>query len=260
MVLNNEHLLVIILGIGMLVLGGVVIFLLLHKKKSTHCKKCSSGIPFKGCFSTNGLNKWIEFSKSAKKYISNDDSTKKYNTFCQNPTNDNWIETFGVQGDPNTNGFYDFWKDCPKCPKCPKCTCPCGCESPNNFINSGGNINDFNNKCCDNSTKSLRTGSKNQDHDGYNDYCVKTIIPDIERNSLINCPTCAYSNKEWMNINRISDPDPNTNGYNDFCIYTTSSGSTLDWYNKVVPILPPLPKGAKGNDPKINGYNKFCGK
>lgn len=76
--------------------------------------------------------------------------------------------------------------------------------------------------------------------------------------SALNCPTCAYSNTEWMNINGLNDPDPYTNGYNDFCM--TSTGSTLDWFNKVVPILRPLPKGTNGNDPKINGYNKFCGK
>jgi hypothetical protein len=196
MVFNTENLIFVvlgigILGIGMLVLAGFVIFLLLVKNKSS-CNKCPPG----------GLKKWIEFSKTAKKYISDDDSKKKYNSFCKNATNDNWIKAFGVQGDPHTNGFYDFLIDFSKCPKTVSKKCP-----------------PF---------------------------------------SALNCPTCAYSNTEWMNINGLNDPDPYTNGYNDFCM--TSTGSTLDWFKKVVPILPPLPKGTNGNDPKINGYNKFCGK
>jgi hypothetical protein len=237
MVFNDEHLLVIVLGVGMLILGGLVVFLLVNKKKSS-CNKCPPG----------GLKKWIDFSKNAKKYTSDDDSKKKYNSFCKNPTNDNWIKAFDVQGDPHTNGFYDFSRNRPTCPKtnCP--TCPI-CDSPNKFINSGENINDFNNICCDNSTKSLRSDSKNPN--GYNDYCVKNTNTSL-------CPTCGYSNAEWMNINGLNDPDPSTNGYNDFCV--NSSGSSRDWFDKVVPILPPLPKGTNGNDPKINGYNKFCGK
>ena len=263
MVFDNEHL--IALGVGMLLLGSLVLFLFIlfvfiYNKKS-------KGIPSsKGCFSTDGLDKWIEFNKNAGTGKSDDEMKKTYKTFCKNPTNDNWIKTFGVQGDPHTNGFYDFSRDCPKCPKhkCPthkcrtqKCpTCPCACDSPNNFINSGGNINDFNNKCCDSSTTSLRTGSKNQDPNGYNDYCVKNT--GIQRTSEINCPTCTYSNAEWMNINDLDELDADKNGYNDFCI--KSSGSTSDWFDKVVPLLPPLSKGTNGNDPKINGYNKFCGK
>lgn len=259
MMLNDQYLLVVVLGIGMLILGGLVILLLVNKKKSS-CDKCPPG----------GLKKWIDFSKKAKKYISDDESKKKYNSFCKNPTNDNWIKAFAVQGDPYTNGFYDFSRDCPTCPTCPKTNCPeckkcptcpkstCFCDSPNDFINSGRNIKDFNNTCCDDTNKSLRPGSNDQDPytNGYNDYCVKNT--GLEPISLMNCPTCAYSNAEWMNINGLNDINPSTNGYNDFCV--NSSGSTRDWFHKVVPKLPPLPKGTNGNDPKINGYNKFCGK
>ncbi len=52
----------------MLVLAGFVTFLILVKKKSS-CNKCPPG----------GLKKWIEFSKTAKKYT----SKKKYNSFCK---------------------------------------------------------------------------------------------------------------------------------------------------------------------------------
>ena len=254
MILNNKNLAIIILTLSMLVLTGLSIFLIVHKKKDSCGDSCGLTCP------PNGIKKWKEVSEKAGK-TDETQIIKDYATFCDNPTNDNWIKEFNVGSDPNKNGFYEFLSDCSTGYKSKFPTPPC--KSPNDFIKANGTLDNFHTACCSSNMNRMKLlGDKDEDPNtnGYNDYCVKTSSPDpdIPRSGLINCATCAYSNKEWMNINRISDPDPNTNGYYDFCM--NSLGSESDWFKKVVPMLPPLPKGTNANDPKINGYNKFCGK
>jgi hypothetical protein len=295
MIFKNEDFLLIGLGIGMLVLTVLVIILLINKKCSPVSSTYSSCI---GCSSNDGLKKWINTIKKSNGGKSVNSCPKKngYNTFCKNPTNDNWIKALSVggkyiEGDPYTNGFYNFCGrnmtfcptggtcstcptggtsptcptggtsptcptggTCPACPTggtCPACptgttTCPnCRpCTSPNDFLNAGGNIAGFNNTCCKSKANwNTLTGNKQSDlnANGYDLYCVPTQVPDAPRNSTIKCPTCAYSNDNWVNINKLTDINPVTNKYNDFCM--TSDGSPEAWTNIM----------------KNANYNRFCG-
>ena len=247
------YLLVAVLGLGILILGGLVVFLLVHKKKSS-CNKCPPG----------GLKKWIDFSKNAKKYVSDDDSKKKYNSFCKNPTNDNWIKAFGVQGDPHTNGFYDFSRDCTKCPNCPTQKCPtqkCPTQNSDCMLTNEQFIRITQNKDQDPNTNGYKkfcelnyagciltneewmsvTGKTNQDPytNGYNNFCK------IHQGTK-NCPACRVTNEEWVQLNNLRETNPQKNGYTDFCL--ASDGTKRDWDKwSGLPV-----------DPKYTKYNKFC--